>query len=230
LEGVYGSVGEFVAGVGKFTSLLTLNVDYSAGELLFVSDTFFRSGHKYQMNGDDSSMYNKFMSYLNKCDFKVEDISGKKDAINPLYSKVAYVYRGSVMELNKKLLKTWDIPQFRFVALDIESESNSAISLSSLILSSCLLRNGGILVIDGLDSPQSREHVVSSITHYLSVVKSNVFTPFLYARNKLFLTTSDYKLRYIKYIALHSESILKVSLKEITNSNYGRQFTYLLIE
>jgi len=230
-EGIHGSVGELVAGLGKLTSLLTFNVDHSAGEILFVSDDFIRSLNKYVPQGE-TTLYDKFVSYMSKCGYAVTDLSLTKPTSLLSSSKTVYVHQGNAMDLHKQLFQQWDIPQFRLIALDGDSGEESMTSLSGLIVSSCVLRDGGMIVVDGVDSHESSQHMVSSLSHYFTGIQHEkiVLTPLLKARNKLYLTTVGYKQRYTDYLLKHSEKELGVTLKPVKSDYYGVTLTYLSMD
>jgi hypothetical protein len=231
-EGIYGSVGELVAGMGKLTSLLTFNIDHAAGEILFVSDDFVRSLNKYIPNGE-RTLYDSFVDYMSKCGYTVTDMSSAKPSWPPSGAKTVYVHQGNAMDLHKQLFKLWNIPQFRLIAIDGDSgDTESMMSLSGLIVASCVLRDGGLIVVDGVDSTDSSQHMASSLSHYFSGIQQEkvVLTPLLKARNKLYLTTVEYKEKYSQYLLQHSEKELGVSLRQVASDEYGTKLTYLKMD
>jgi hypothetical protein len=231
-EGIYGSVGELVAGVGKLTSLLTFNIDHAAGEILFVSDDFVRSLNKYIPNGE-RTLYDSFVDYMSKCGYTVTDMSSAKPSRPPSGSKTVYVHQGNAMDLHKQLFKRWNIPQFRLIAIDGDSgDTDSMMSLSGLIVASCVLRDGGLIVVDGVENTDSSQHMVSSLSHYFTGIQQEkvVLTPLLNARNKLYLTTVEYKEKYSQYLLQHSEKEFGVSLRQVTSDEYGTKLTYLKMD
>jgi len=228
---IYGTVGEIVAGIGKFTTLLTYNVDHSSGEMIFVADDFFSSSVKYHSD-DAASLYDTFVDHVTQCGYTVTDISSvNSDLYSSSDVKTVYVYRGNILDLDKRTLSTWNFPQFRLVSIESDSDKNSVMTVSSLMTASCLLRSGGLLVIDGIDSLDSSEHVIGSLSHYFKDVQGEnaVVIPLLSARNKLYLTTVDYKSRYSDYLLVHLKQRLKLTVNEVTTSVYGRKFTYLYL-
>jgi len=200
-------------------------------ELLFVSDDFSSSSHRYEVS-DARTLYDSFVHHMSQCGYGVTDMSSSEGLPEP-GAKTVYVHRGSVMNLDKGLLARWKVPQFRFMSVDSASDMNSAVSLSSFIVASCLLRNGGLLVIDGIDSHDFEQFVSNQLSHYFKIVQEDrvVMVPLMSARNKLYLTTLDYRQRYTEYItSQHGKSGLEGKITEVTTSIYGKEFTYLLLE
>lgn len=187
-NGVYGSVAEFGVGVGKFTSLLARSVDAAAGERLFVADDFSRplDGQLLSMRGR-LTQYDLFAANLRRVGFD-ETATGPRRML---------VHRGTAESFQFVRLKEWRLPLFRLISVDFRA-LNVTTRSPVLDLAACLLTDGGILVVGGIDELSS-----SSTRQLLQGVSYSVLTTFLLksegkpelspvfvAGDKLFITNS----------------------------------------
>lgn len=203
-NGVYGSVGEFGVALGKFTTLLSTYTDVDAGERLFVCDCFNRStsggaavaGHHGTIAG--LSPFQIFTAHMRDFGFEEEASAGPRRL---------HLYRGSSSTLDRRLFSTWDLPQFRLISIDADLDRLSV--LSDLETASCLLRDGGLIVVNGVDDHETKQLTSWTMVNYFRKHGQSALTPILSTGNKLYLTTTNWRRKYIE--ALTNDVILTQS-------------------
>jgi hypothetical protein len=93
----------------------------------------------------------------------------------------------------------------------------------------CVLREGGILVVDGVHLPGSKDRVTAILGKYLQTNPSLGLVPFLDAKNKLYVCNKQWKTDYTKYLLEHADILQRLQIRGTTNALYGVQYTYLTI-
>jgi hypothetical protein len=191
-HGIFGSVGEFADKFDKFTSLLSVNVDASSGEKLVVSNAFNRS-EDAQSSVEFLSQYEIFTKHMQ--DFGYDDVQS-----TPGPSRKLFVHKGTAEDFPRDKLSPsdWNMEQFRLISVDGDQESSAL--LSSLELAACMLRDGGLLIVDGAETTDPRDTVSRTVTNFLSKQGQSTLSSLLTAGNKIFLTTTNWKNRYAEYI------------------------------
>lgn len=189
---IYGSVAEFGVGLGKFTSLLAQNIKTEAGERLFVVDTFMQAlDQRLSMLGR-ISQYDIFAANLRRFGFD-EKIDGPKRI---------HVHRGTTEDFQLARLKEWQLPLFRLISVNVQSVNTTLLPV--LDLAACLLLDGGILVVGGVqdgetDEPQ-RLAVVSALRDFFAKDSRSGLSPILLAGDKLFIVSGDWRETFLSHI------------------------------
>lgn len=178
-NGIYGSVAEFGVGVGKFTSLLARTVDTDAGERLFVVDDFSRPlDGQLSMRGR-LTQYDLFAANLRRVGFD-ETATGPQRML---------VHRGTAENFQFVRLQEWRLPLFRLISVDFRAMNVTLTRSPVLDLAVCLLTDGGILVVGGVDELQGG--VSSVLTTFLSKSEGKPeLSPVFVAGDKLFIADS----------------------------------------
>lgn len=210
-HGIYGTVGEMGVNHGKFTSILSFNLDTSAGEKLFVADAFSSEPVKssaFTMDQRPSFVQNmKEWNHFTSGDNSDPDI---------------FVHNGNSFDMSAEQLQEWDLPQFRFFAIDGNDDPMSI--LHAIEKASCLLRDGGIVAIDGIHLKDSNTQ--SAVKHYFHRNGPSALTPLMSVKNKLYLCTADYKEKYVKYFIQHRDLLVSLNIKEVHSDTFGIQSSY----
>lgn len=213
-SGIYGSVGEIGVNTGKFTVVLAHNVDPEAGEGFFVSDNFDVPPTP-PLNGLPAGLtkYQVFSVYMRETGFG-EDFSGLRKL---------HVHRGDPTGLSKQLMHDWNLPQFRMISIDGAMGSDT---LTALEWAACVLRDGGILIVDGIDEEKTRSQVRSVLGQFFRKHGYSAFGPFLAATNKLYMCTTNWKHQYIERVV---EKGSYMSLRHMNDDIWGSMLTYIRI-
>lgn len=197
-NGLYGSVGEFGVALGKFTTLLSTYTDVESGERLFVCDCFNRStsggaGHHGTIAGLSSLQI--FTTHMRDFGFEEEESAGPRRL---------HLFRGSSSTLDRRIFSAWDLPQFRLISIDADLDRLSV--LSDLEMASCLLRDGGLVIVNGVDDHETKQLTTWTMDSYFRKHGQSALTPILSTGNKLYLTTTNWRRKYIE--ALTNDVIL----------------------
>lgn len=202
-KGVLGSVGQ-IGGVhlGQFAALLSLNIDRKSGERLFVSDPFNSSTAPLP----GLSQFEVFRSHLRDFRFDVESTS-TDDRI--------YVHHGTPSPNLAEQLLEWDLPRFRLISVEA-----SVVPLEGLELAACLLRDGGIIV---LDQPTSIDAALSTVAAFLARHGRSAISPFFVAGNKLFLTTTNWKKVYEDHFRRKETNLVHLSVVDDDSGYHGNE-------
>jgi len=248
---VYGTVAQLNGvGFGKLTSLLAQTVDSASGERLFVADTFATlpdAGGTNSGSGLLAAGRKKLISPYEVFAAHLRDTSGfDEHSTDP--TRRLFIHRGRLDELRHNATVgsfVGELPQFRFVVVGNElaqsssttsplsASNNGDNSLTALETAVCFLRDGGLIVVElssSVDEEDETQHD-SLIGHYPMVDAfftrhgRTIIAPLLLADNKLYLTTTNFRRKYIDYIsdagdwlALH---IGMTPVKMTTNSGLG---------
>lgn len=200
-QGVLGSVGQ-IGGVhlGQLTVLQSLSVDRASGERLFVSDPFNSSTEHLPPR---LSQFDVFRSHLH--DFHTFiDSPSPDDRI--------YVHRGTPSPHLAQLLLHWDLPRFRLISVEA---SGSADPLEGLELAACLLRDGGIIVLDQPTTASSTDPpAMSTVAAFLARHGTSAISPIFAAGKKLFLTTTNWKAVYADHFRRKQTNLAHLSVVE----------------
>ncbi|KAI0239649.1 hypothetical protein LSAT2_009611 [Lamellibrachia satsuma] len=209
-SGVYGSVGELGTGEGKFTAMLSFNTDLTAGERLVLSGDFDRPTVSMPM----MPKLDSFRLFLRPWGFST--------TVEPR----VYLHRGRSAGIDRQTLLAWNLPhQFRLVSIDGQQDVGSL--LSCLEKAACILRDGGIIIVDGVDSVASPARV--ALKTFLLARTRSAFSPLLLARNKLYLCTTNWRQRFVQHIVSHIKLIVAYRIKERTDNSFGHELTYFVM-
>lgn len=210
-SGIYGSVGEIGVDTGKFTVVLAYNVDPETGEGFLVSDNFDVPPPPPLPAG--LTKYQVFSVYMRDTGFG-EEFSGLRKL---------YVHRGDPTGLSKKLMHDWNLPQFRMISIDGAMGSGT---LTALEWAACVLRDGGILIVDGIDEEKTRSQARFVLGQFFRKHGYSAFGPFLAAANKLYMCTTNWKQQYIESVV---EKGSFLSLRHVNDDVWGSTMTYIRI-
>lgn len=210
-NGVYGSVGELGSSEGKFTAVLSFNTDLDAGERLVLSDAFDKPTASMPM----MAKLDSFRLFLEPWGFTT---SGERRV---------YTHQGRSADIDRETLHAWELPwQFRLVSID--GHQNAVSLLRCLEKAACILRDGGVVVIDGVDSDVSPAR--SALGHFLTARTRSAFSPLLLARNKLYLCTTNWRQRFAQLVVSNVELVVAYNIKERTDSGFGPVLTYFFMD
>lgn len=189
---IYGSVAEFGVGLGKFSSLLAQNINTEAGERLFVVDTFTHVlDQRLSMMGR-ISQYDIFAANLRRFGFD-EKIDGPKRM---------HVHRGTTEDFQLARLKEWQLPLFRLISVNAQSVNSTLLPV--LDLAACLLMDGGILVVGGIQDGETDDPlqltVVSALRDFFAKDSRSGLSPILVAGDKLFIVSGDWSETFLSHI------------------------------
>ena len=210
-NGVYGSVGELGTGEGRFTAVLSFNTDLEAGERLVLSDEFDKPTASMPM----MAKLDSFRHFLKPWGFTT---SGERRV---------YAHRGQSAGVDREMLLAWNLPwQFRLVSIDGRQDAVSL--LRCLERAACILRDGGVVVVDDVDSDASPAR--SALKHFLNTRTRSAFSPLLLARDKLYLCTTNWRQRFARLLVSHVELVVAYDIKERTDSGFGPVLSYFYMD
>lgn len=214
-SGIYGSVGEFGVALGKFTTLLSTYTDVDAGERLFVCDCFNRSSTSAagSQGGTIAGLTPLQIFKAHMKDFGFDEEAGAGP-------RRLHLYRGSSSTLDRRLFSSWDLPQFRLISIDADLDRLSV--LSDLETASCLLRDGGLIVVNGVDDQETKQLTAWTMANYFQKHGQSALTPILSTGNKLYLTTTNWRRKYVEamtndVILTHSGLVQSAFIAPLTN-------------
>lgn len=132
--------------------------------------------------------------------------------------------------LNYKLQKdsilnnTSNFESFRLISVNGWSDLN--LLLRRMDQAACVLRDGGIISIDEVDSQDSP--AFRAVEYFLSKHGSSVFTPLIHIRNRLFLTTTNYFNNYYRFFIENRHLLLAYGLREASSTRFGARYSYFI--
>ena len=218
-NGVFGAIGEFGVSFGKFTSLLGHNFDSDSGEKLFVSDLFNHTSTSSEKVPTLPGLgrLDIFRAYMK--DHGLEHGDGSS-----LGSNTFYINEGTIQDIDPNLLHQLQIPQFRLISISVDDEQEEEKwnkLISGLKMAACLLRDGGIIIVDGVDELDSTALVRSASAEFLTKHARSAMSPLLMAGNKLFITTNNWRTVYSRYITDNFQQLEDVA---IADTSVHKQF------
>ena len=208
--GVFGCVGELGTGENKFTAMLSFNTDMDAGERLVLADDFTR------------------MTVSNPTLAKLESLHMFLGPLGVTTSgdRRVYLQQGGSAGIDRATLNGWGLSQFRVVS--ISGNQDAATLLTCLEKAACILRDGGIVIVDGVDVASSPAR--TALGHFLVAHTRSVFTPLLLVRKKLYLCTTNWRQRFAQQIVLSMELVVAYDIHERTDSVFGPELTYFSVD
>jgi hypothetical protein len=176
--GLFGAVGEIGVHHGMF-SIAIAAPSYTSEP--FVAVDLFEDGQDKNVDssgqGDSGSFLHNLRKYAN---------------LSP--NDVAMV-KGDSSSLKKAAFSRLGLPQFRFLSVD--GGHSLDVTLHDLMLASCLIMDGGIVVLDDLFS-SGFVGVIQAATLFSH--GQTRLQPFLYGQNKMYLTTSSHIQAYVSHL------------------------------
>ena len=195
---IYGTVAGIGAGEPLLTVVLASQLDLKAGEHLILSDPSTTSTTRSSAQLDS--------------------------LLNPLeqdFTANFHVHTGSPAELTKGLLRGMSLPQCRIVV--VEGSHDSATIFLRLEKALCLLREGGIVILDGMD--RNQEHTYRALRQFFTTFGSEILTPLLSTQDKLYLCTARLRRKYVEHIA-RPDFLVSFHGREVRTSLYGPTYSY----
>ena len=185
-HGVYGSLGELGESDGKLLSVMTFNINLEAGEKLFVSGHFI-----------DEKQFQTFKENMEYWSFFPEKISSSRPTkvllsanTENLGNRIIHIHRDFPMELANTLLTSWGIPQFRIISINPSKIATSMI-FHSIEKVACILRDGGFIVIDGINELDGGNNSLSlpALRYFFQKHGVSSLKPLMSALGKVYLCT-----------------------------------------
>ncbi|CAD5113441.1 unnamed protein product [Dimorphilus gyrociliatus] len=195
INGVYGCIGQIGDAHLKIIGLLSLNLNFTLGEKMLVSEE------------------------KNVILEKSDEIETILKNMGPLNYKL---HKGYIVNMTS----VSDFERFRFVNINGWNDLN--LLIRSMDYSTCLLRDGGIISIDEIDAPDSS--ALQAVELFLSKHGTSVFTPFIHAKNRLFLTTTNYFNSYYRFFVENRHLLLAYGLREVSSKRFGARYSYFISE
>ncbi|ELU18743.1 hypothetical protein CAPTEDRAFT_218471 [Capitella teleta] len=214
---IYGSLGEMKPHLGKFTAILAFNYDQEAGERLFVMDNFSETLSSRTEDSDTHLAH--LFSLLRNRGFAI-------NTLDPTLKQVL-LQDTSHQSIDGSLLRNLNLPQFRMLSIGALRNPSELVSILEQCL--CVMRDGGILVIDGVHLSKTRDPVTAIIGKFLRTHPSFEFMPFLVAQNKLYLCNTRWRNVYSKYLLTNHNHLQTLNIQGVTNNLFGVQYTYFII-
>ena len=181
-RGIYGSVGEIGVYRGKF--FIALAGFAKVDEPMFAVD-LFDDLKKLNVDGSGWAVSkSRFLENLERFGIQTGHIR---------------MLQGDSNTVTVKNFTSKSSPQFRLISVD--GSHTLEATLHDLTLASCIIREGGIVVVDDvtnvkwLGAWQAVVHFVTQGTLY----------PFLLAQNKIYMTTRSYHSTYLESVRKSSE-------------------------
>lgn len=202
IYGVFGSLLEIGVGEGKFSNVLTFNVDHNNGEKLVFSDSFMHGPYN-SYGGQQMSVFLETMHRKNVT-FSDEVLTGQLQA---------YMHTNYPINLNVEELKQNNIPQFRMVS--INSYGDPVRLLMHLRNAICLIRDGAIIIVDDFD----KEDIQETMSHFLKSLGPSSIVPLLRVHNKLYLCTANWQSKYLNLLRDRS-AILDIDIDEASRVGF----------
>ena len=212
---IYGTVGETGVYEGKFTGILSYNTNYKAGEKLWVIDYFVSDTIEDHLDTFTQNMI----------DFDLVDMMDQAET-GATGSRQIIIQSGDIYSVERDSLRKMGLHQFRMFS--IGAELDGVMVSDGLQFASCILRDGGIIVVDGIGSPDAPAKF--AVQRHFFEHGHVALSPFLATRNKLYISTTNWKDKYEKYLLDHSSAFSPNVLHERTDMEYGLEFTYLVAE
>lgn len=188
-HGVYGLVGEIGVYQGKFATALAQYTDTKNGERFFVCDIFNKTQLEENIRIYDVNVTkNIFFKNMEKIGFSV-------DNADP--AKRLYVWYASASHLSKNVFLQMKLSSARMISID--GYHHTVNVYNDLIQVMCVLRRGGIVIIDDIFNAGWPE-VNEGVKIFNEEIGSNILKPIIYYANKLYLTTVDWYDTYMEYL------------------------------
>ena len=201
--GAHGSVGLIQTRLDKFSSFLASSVELRLGEKLVVVHSFNASNRPFALysasNGalkmpTDKEIYTEHLKELG-----LANSNENYDS----FSKDFYIIDELAPSLPKANLSKFRIPQFRIISLSPDTMDFVGL-VSGLESAACNLRDGGLVILnfDGQERyslPALKSILQNKFGMSLSVLAATF--------NKIFITTTNWKNKYVELILEHSISL-----------------------
>lgn len=175
-RGLHGSVGEF--GVWKGKLFLGMAGFAHPEEPLLAADWFTDATEEGYLKGFVANV----RTYL-----------GAAGLASTL------IYQGNTMALSPKWFADHRLPLFRMLSVDA-GHSQEAV-LRDLNLAGCLIADGGVVIVDDFGFHVDSDWMGVNTAVYHFVLDQTRLVPFLYADNKLYLTTASHQEEYYNLLA-----------------------------
>ena len=209
-NGIFGTIGEIGALEGQLTKVLSYNIDTAAGERLFVSDHFQGDA----TSQPEATLRDVFVQNMRDLDFQVD---------SPSEEGRLYLHVGQPSALGEDILREMDLPQFRLISINGDQDTVSI--LMSLEKASCMLRDGGIIIVGGIHNRNSQ--ATTALQHFFHRHGTRAFMPFIATRDRVYLTTTNWKDRAQRHFTHNSRLSLIFNLQETTTNAFGPEMVYL---
>ena len=174
--GIYGAVGEF--GVWKGKLFLGMAGFAHPEEPLLAADWFTDATEEGYLKGFVANV----RTYL-----------GAAGLASTL------IYQGNTMALSPKWFADHRLPLFRMLSVDA-GHSQEAV-LRDLNLAGCLIADGGVVIVDDFGFHVDSDWMGVNTAVYHFVLDQTRLVPFLYADNKLYLTTASHQEQYYNLLS-----------------------------
>ena len=220
--GVYGSVAELGNIDGKFCSVLVHCLNIEAGERIFVSGLNEDIEKQSTSSEDGSINLGDIMQMWNMKVLNIEDYD--LDNLEQLHENVVHQHHGAPLDFSKHVFIRLGIPQFRLIGLsydDLDAIMGSSQSLENVL---CVMREGAIVVIDGIESNESIGEV---LTLFFDRYGTDILSPLMLFNNKLYLCTSSHLERYKEYLMTSERFTDVYEFQETRDVLYGQMFQFL---
>jgi hypothetical protein len=175
-SGIFGSVGEF--GVWKGKLFLGMAGFAHPDEPLLAADWFTDATEEGYLKGFVANV----RTYL-----------GGAGLARTL------IYQGNTASLSPKWFADHRLPLFRMISVDA-GHSQEAV-LRDLNLAGCLIADGGVVIVDDFGFHVDSDWMGVNTAVYHFVLEQTRLVPFLYADNKLYLTTATHAEEYYNLLA-----------------------------
>ena len=228
-HGVYGSVGELGESEGKLLSVMTFNIDLEAGEKLFVSGHFAEE-KQFQIFKENMKNWSFFPGKISSSrQQKVLLLSADTENLG---NRILHIHRDFPMELANTLLTSWSIPQFRIISIN-PSKIAASMIFHSIEKAACILRNGGLIVVDGINEVDGGNNSLSlpALRYFFQKHGVSSLKPFMSGLGKVYLCTERWYKPYIEYIKFNKlfPNEYLYMWKLVTTAFYGPEFTYFVV-
>lgn len=225
-HGIYGSLGEFGESEGKLLSVMTFNINLEAGEKLFVSGHF-----------SDEKQFRTFKENMKYWSFFPGKISSSRPqkvllSAENLGNRIIHIHRDFPVELANTLLTSWSVPQFRIISINPAKIETSMI-FHSIEKAACILRDGGFIVIDGINELDGGNNSLSlpALRYFFQKHGVSSLKPLMSGLGKVYLCTERWHKPYMEYIKFHKlfPNEYFYMWKLVTTAFYGPEFTYFVV-
>lgn len=201
--GAHGSVGLIQSRLDKFSSFLASSIEQSLGEKLIVVHSFNASNRPFALYSasnvaikmpTDKELYAEHLQELG--------LSNSNENYDNL-SNDFYIIDELTSSLPKASLSKFRIPQFRIISLSPDTIDLAGL-ISGLESAACNLRDGGLVILnfDGQERyslPSLKSILENKFGMSLSVLAATF--------NKIYITTTNWKNKYVELILEHSISL-----------------------
>lgn len=175
-RGIYGAVGELGVWQGKL--FLGMAGFAHPEEPLLAADWFTNDSDKGYLKG----FVDNVRRYL-----------GAANLAKTL------IFQGNTMALTPKWFADHKLPLFRMVSIDAGHSQECV--LRDLNLIGCMIADGGVVIIDDFGFHVDSDWLGVNTAVYHFVLEQTRLVPFLYADNKLYLTTASHQEEYYNLLA-----------------------------